>query len=404
VAGFGDVYGVDIWRNLADPALWNHPFTGVPQPFRAGYEVETAGPDGTLEVPPDALRWDVAEKRWVPVDAGTRARSKVTFDYSAFVGARWHHGQEITLADAVYSIAQGFELAYDPDKSRIEVALAFTSRPYLETLRGYRLVGDDRLEVYVDFWHFDRDSIASYASPASFGMPWEVLAALDDLVFSQRRAAYSDTAAARFNVPWISLVMSRDAGLVERTLRQLVRDGSVPVGVFEFGDRTLVTPDDASARYQAAIDWFAETGHLVISNGPFWLARYDPPAQFAELRAFRDETYPFRPGQRYLGQAEPLTIAAPADATLRIGEAGTFGVSVAGPGELALRYLLFDAATAEVVASGDGTREADGTFAITVSAEVTGGLFPGLYHLYLAASSDELALISERRVDVEVQP
>ena len=35
VAGFGDVYGVDIWRNLTDPPLWNHPFTGVPGPFRA---------------------------------------------------------------------------------------------------------------------------------------------------------------------------------------------------------------------------------------------------------------------------------------------------------------------------------------------------------------------------------
>ena len=38
------------------------------------------------------------------------------------------------------------------------------------------------------------------------------------------------------------------------------------------------------ARYEAAQDWFDEKDHLVISNGPFYLERFDPPAQFAELR------------------------------------------------------------------------------------------------------------------------
>jgi peptide/nickel transport system substrate-binding protein len=404
VAGFGDVYGIDVWRNLADPPLWNHPFTGVPQPFRARYEVETAGPSGALEVPDDALRWDVAAKRWARVAPGTTARSKVTFDYGDFVGAPWHHGEAISLADALYDVAQSFDLAYDPDRSRIEVALAFTSRPYLETLRGYRIVGDDRLEVYVDFWHFDLDSIASYASPTSFGMPWEVLAAMDDLVFAQRRAAYSDTAAARFNVPWLSLVMSRDARLVERTLRQMATRARVPEGVFEFGDRSLVSPDEALARYAAALAWFDEHGHLVISNGPFWLARYDPPAQFAELRAFRDDAYPFRPGDRYLGRSAALTIAPPSGVTLRAGHDTTLSVGVEGPGTLALRYLLFDPAVGEVVGSGEAEAGADGDFTLVIPAEVTRELFPGLHHLYLAASSDELALISERRLDVEVVP
>ena len=48
VGGFGDVYSTDIYRNLVDAPIINHPFTGLPIPFRAGFEVETAGPDGTL--------------------------------------------------------------------------------------------------------------------------------------------------------------------------------------------------------------------------------------------------------------------------------------------------------------------------------------------------------------------
>ena len=227
---------------------------------------------------------------------------------------------------------------------------------------------------------------------------------MDDLVFSQRRAAYSDTAAARFNVPWLSLVMSRDARLVERTLRQFTREGRVPEGIFDFGGRALVTPAEAQQRYQAALDWFGRTEHLVIGNGPFWLARYDPPAQFAELIAFRDGAYPFHPGEHYLGQAELIAIEAPATSELRAGEASELRVNVAAPGELELRYLLLDAATAELITSGEATREAGGVFSVTLPAEVTEGLFPGLHHLYLAASSSELALISERRVDVEVLP
>ncbi len=118
-------------------------------------------------MPADAVTWDAEAKAWVPVEPGTTAVSTVTFDYSRYLGSNWHDGQPITLADAVYSIAQGFDLAYDPDKAKIEIALAATSRPYLETFKGYRIIDDDRLEVYVDYWHFDEDTIAAYASPTS---------------------------------------------------------------------------------------------------------------------------------------------------------------------------------------------------------------------------------------------
>ena len=211
--------------------------------------METAGPSGTLEVPADAVTWDAVADAWVPVAAGTTAVSAVTYDLSKYLSSTWHDGQPITLADAFYSIAQGFDLAYDPDKSRMEVALAATSRPYLETIKGYRINDDDTVEVYVDYWHFDENMIAAYASPTSFSMPWEILAAMDDLVFEQRRAAYSDTAASRQNVPWLSLVMTRDAKLVDRTLRELGLKKTVPAGVFQVGDRSLVTEEEAVARY-----------------------------------------------------------------------------------------------------------------------------------------------------------
>jgi peptide/nickel transport system substrate-binding protein len=404
VGGFGDVYSIDLWRNLSDPAIWNDPFTGIPQPFRASYEVETAGPDGSLEVPSDAVVWDVESKAWVPVPASTEAVSKVTFDYSGYTDSVWHHGQPITMADAVYSVAQAFDRAYDPEKARIETALAVTARPYLETFKGFRLTEDDRLEAYVDYWHFDEDHIAAYANPVSFDMPWEVKAAMDDLVFEQRRAAYSDTAASRFSVPWLSLVLERDAGLVDRTLRELEREETVPAGVFDFGGRTLVTPEEAVARYEAAQEWFDDKDHLVISNGPFYLEQFDPPAQFAELVAFRDPSYPFKPGDLYRGSPPALTIdEVTADAVVP-GEDAVIGATVTGPGTLGVQYLLLDTAVGEVVVSGEAEADGEGGFTVTIPADVTGSLFPGFYQLFLAADSDALAQVTERRVDLEVLP
>ncbi len=403
VGGFGDAYSTDIWRDLYDPPLANHPFTGVPGPFRASYEVTTAGPAGTLEVPADAVTWDAASDAWVPVAAGTTARSLVTFDYSKYLGGHWHDGQPITLADAIYPIAQGFDMAYDEDKARIETALAVTARPYLETFKGFRVTPDDRLEVYVDYWHFDEGQIAGYASPTGFGMPWEVLAAMDRLVFDERRAAYSDTAAARYGVPWLSLVMRSDARLVDRTLRQM--EGEVPAGVFEFGGRSLVTQEEADARYQAAQDWMDAHDHLVISQGPYVLSRFDAPAQFAQLDAFRDPGYPFTAADFTLGEPPQLAIEPPEGVLIAMGQPAEVAVTVTGEGALALRYVLLDPATGSVVQQGTAEPGlTPGTFVVRLPADVTGQLFPGLYRLSLAASSDATALITERTVDVEVTP
>jgi len=97
------------------------------------------------------------------------------------------------------------------------------------------------------------------------------------------------------------------------------------------------------------------------------------------------------------------------------GEDATITATVSGPGGLGLSYLLVDPSVGQVVASGDaepsgaagGEDAADAAdaaeFTVTIPAEVTEALFPGSpYQLFLAASSDALARVTERRVDLEV--
>ena len=402
IGGFGDIYSADIWRNLNDPPIWNHPFSGIPMPVRVSYAVETAGPSGKLPVPPDAFLLDPQDDTWTPVGAGAEATSKVTLDYAKYFDSNWHHGQPITMADVLYAIYQGFDITYDAEKSRIERAIAITSRPFLDTFKGFRMLDENRLEVYVDFWHFQEDSIASYASPTSVSMPWEVLAAMDTLVFQKRQAAYSNTAAGRFDVPWISLVMDRDSRLVRNTLLQFVKDGHVPAGVFEVAGEQLVSVGEAQARYQAVLDWFSEHRLMVISNGPFMLTRYDPPAQFAELQAFRDPTYPFKPGDWRFGEPDLVEFASAPDASLQIGAENTFQVALGGPGSLGMRYLLFDPAEGTVLAAGEAqSGGAAGAFTVRLDRSVGDRLQPGLYQLFLAGYSDEVSTITERRIDLE---
>ncbi|MCB0062439.1 MAG: hypothetical protein KDE19_09995 [Caldilineaceae bacterium] len=404
VAGFGDIYSSDIYRQLSDPAMWNDPFTGIPEAFRIGFDVETAGPDGTLTLPDDAMRWDADAGSWATVEAGTEAISKVTFDYSKYFQAPFHHGQPISMADVIYSIYQGFDLSYNPDKARIETVLATTSRPNLETFKGFRVVDENTIEVYVDFWHFENNYIASYATPSSVGTPWELLYALDDVVFNQRRAAYSDIAAARYNVPWISLVLDRDARLVRRALLDLQRNESTPDNVFTLpgADAPLVDAATAVERYQAVLDWFDAHGHMIISNGPFFLARYDPPAQFAELTAFRDESYPFTAADLYKGIPQLISFSEIDAGTIVAGEEYAATVTLDGPGAMGIEYLFIDAANNTIIDQGDATDNGDGTFTVALNADLTNQLDLGLYNLTLAAYSDELAQMTERTLELEV--
>ena len=70
-------------------------------PSRSGRTttVKTAGPDGKLDVPADAVTWDAANGH---VGAGRgghdRRSASVTFDYSKYLGSHWHDGQPITIA------------------------------------------------------------------------------------------------------------------------------------------------------------------------------------------------------------------------------------------------------------------------------------------------------------------
>ncbi len=398
VGGFTDIYSIDIWRNLVDPPLWKHPFTGVPIPFRATFSVNTAGPSSKLSVPGSAVMWDSASKSWQSVPAGTQATSRAVFNYGKYFGAKWHDGQPITMANVLYEWYQAFDLVYNPEKAKIEFASATTGKPYRDTFRGLRILNDTSVEVYVDYWHFEPSYIAEYAQPAGFSMPWHVLAAMDKLVFEsgRPRAAYSNIAAEKFGVPWISLVENTHSLLVKEALSNFISTKYVPENVFTVGGKKYASVEDSVNGYRAAIDWFDKNKNMVVSNGPFQLTRFDPPSQSAELTAYRDPSYPFKAGDWYFGQPRLVEITGVRGGPLTIGSDTKFDVQVAGPGNIELRFVVVDPAQASEIYRGETKQAIEGTFSLQIPSTATARLRSGQYQLVLTAFSDQLSYVSER--------
>ena len=81
-------------------------------------------------------------------------------------------------------------------------------------------------------------------------------------------------------------------------------------------------------------------------------------------------------------------------------------VTVEGPGALSLRYSLVDPSAADAESSHRGQRRRHGrptaNSLVEIGADVTALLFPSVYQLYLLASSDELARVTERVVDLPI--
>ncbi len=297
VGGHVDSYSSDIWKAVHDPCMWNHPFSGLPQPFRWSYTVETEGPSVTMTVPPDAFVWNAASNRWETVGPDVTAKSKVTFDLSRYIGTKWHHNQTITWADVLYTLSQTWEIAYDMDKSAIESGISATQSESLKPFKGFRIVGND-LEVYVDYWHFSDDYIADFACLGGH-YPWEVLAAMDNVVFEDKALMYSERASESLGVPWMSVNLKDHASLVNGALDDL--DYSDLANIFTVSGTVYATESDLAERVDAAQDWFNEHRNLVISDGPFYLNEFNASEGYANLSAFRDSDYPFSKGDWYYG-------------------------------------------------------------------------------------------------------
>jgi len=289
VMGLSDKYSRQIWGIISDPITFKNPFTGKTFPVRADWNVETAGPNGKLNLPDDAIMWDPVEQQWKKVPPGTQATSKVRFNFKF---SDWHNGQKMDMKDIIHSLYFTMEWGTQIDENDKTFDVEFTpiASQAVQTIIGIKPVDEDTIDVYVNYWHFDEDEIADWAAIWS-PMPWEITAAMEQAVIDGK-ASFSRSGATNKNVSWISLIIPNDAKMIQSYLNEFSEKKYIPKSLESF--ETDFNYFDN--RYMASSDWVKAHNHAVISNGPFYLSAYSPESRTIIVNAFDDETYPFKLG------------------------------------------------------------------------------------------------------------
>lgn len=289
VMGFSDSYSRQIWNILSDPISFPHPFTGEILPIRGNWTIQTAGPDGVLDIPDDAIIWSPEDQEWTQVSPNATAISKVTFDLKF---SNWHDGQKMDMNDVLHSLYFTIEWGTQTDENDKTFDTEFTPRAAqaIQTLIGVRVIDEDTLEVYVDYWHFDENEIADWASLWNT-MPWEIYSAMEQAVIDGK-VSFSRSGATSKNISWVSLIIPKDAMIIKEYLDEFKTKKYIPPPLKQLEDNFGYFNE----RYSASSDWIAENKNAIISNGPFYLKAYSPESRTITVNAFDDESYPFRAG------------------------------------------------------------------------------------------------------------
>jgi len=403
IRGFQDVYSTNIGNIVVDPGVWPDPHTGTYIPIRSTFVVNTTGPTGKLPVPADAETWDYLNHKWTTLGSGVQATSKVTFTYKL---SNWHHNLtnlsatniKMAQADTRYALymslewsTQGAEGAAD---LRYDSEYAGVMTTWVDNFVGAKFIGNDKVEVYTNYW-FPEDSYIAAFSSIFPGYPWEVLFTAERVVMA-KQAAWSKSVAKAIGKPWLDFVAPA-AGLPEmKTNLTQMQTGNIlpdagkngttgsPLLYFDTANRTL--------RYNALQTWVAAKNHFLVSNGPFYFDTTDRVANQDILKAFRDATYPFKPGDwGFLVPVGTPEITTEAPSSVVIGKDAVINVKVTisgNPSSAAdVIYLVLDS-SANVVLSGKGTATSIiGTFEILLNSTQTAKFNPGGYSLSIIAYS-----------------
>lgn len=289
IGGLSDSYSRQIWSIISDPVTFPHPFTGEILPIRGDWKVESAGPDGKLDLPDDAIIWDPNTHQWKNVPPDAQAISKVTFDLKF---SKWHNGQKMDMNDILYSLYFTEEWGTQTDENDKTFDSEYTPRAAqsVDTLIGIRPIDEDTIEVYVDFWHFDEAEIAEWAALWS-SMPWEIMSAMETGVIDGK-ISFSRSGATSKDVNWVSLIIPNDANLIRNYLDKFKQEQYIPAPLKELDSNFKYFND----RYSASSEWIVKNNHAIISNGPYYLKSYSPESRTISVSAFDDDSYPFKKG------------------------------------------------------------------------------------------------------------
>jgi peptide/nickel transport system substrate-binding protein len=380
IAGFVDSSSQQIWGAISDPGSFKNPYTGYTIPVRSSWEVHAKGPLDKFDVPPDAIWWDTTKQKWAQVGAGAKATSEVTFHLKF---GNWHNKMPMDMNDVLYGIYFMYQWGAGPANGTITFDSEYSPKANqaAKTLVGVRVIGNDTIEVYQNYWHFDSGEIADSAQvwPA---MPWEMLYSMEKAV-TEGKLAFSRSDAVSKNIGWMSLIIPNDAKVIQANLEDFANEKSVPPALASVGDLKYF-----ESRYNASASWIGEHGHAVISNGPFYLDSYLPDARKITIKAFDDSTYPFAAG--YWKKFEEISM--PQIKSVQVPTSVSAGTRLDIPVLVtpnATVYYYFTNQQGKIIDDGKQHVSQNGSMKITLLPEKTRNLESGANDIQMFVVSDD---------------
>jgi peptide/nickel transport system substrate-binding protein len=306
--GFNDTYSLNIAQPLYDAATFESPVSAINTSNRTIFDLDTLeskvekvgeGEDvsfvGLLDVPANALKYDALTNAWKPVGEGVKAFSKCTY---TFAYGKWHDGTPQSLADILYM--QGFVEEWiskdGEDDKEFEDAYSSKLKPSNDIIKGWVLNEDGSITTYFNYnFPPSQQRVAAQGAPSwtvtasgqGIGVSWTVIEALAHMVAegSKSGTEWSFSSQSHNEVDVLIPACVED---IKAKLQDLLDEGHVPAYV-----KGYMTEKQAKEAYANSIAFIENYGHAFISNGMFWLEKYDPVSNFMQLTANRDPSYPY---------------------------------------------------------------------------------------------------------------
>ncbi len=431
--GFADQYSSTISKPCSDMEYSANPVTGMFEPLRASHknfktDFEFQGDTmvGKISVPSEAVLWNAKTQKWdnsvVFVDKGdgsydyaprtdkpeySKSIATATFTYKY---SKWHSGRMMDINDFRYAVAAGYDWSVkkgENDKT-YEESYAATVAPNNTRLKGIIFNKDGSFTTFGDsYYPMDPVYNASLICPSLMVeasnyatiVNWEILEAIRGLVIDGKYVVNSNG-----DFTEIDVIAEKCVADIKAKLQEYIASKHVPACLEGF-----VKPEEAVKNYEKALAFIDKYGHAFISNGAFFVEKYDAANNSLILSATSDEGYPFAKGEF----AKRYTTSFARINQVKVGE---FKKGADLNVTITVAEVAFPANTAKAAAKanvklslvGDkdyvyqGKAAKAGVYTVTIPAKDIEGLKAGTYTLVAeAALGTEAGAVSTAKLIVQ---
>jgi peptide/nickel transport system substrate-binding protein len=430
VLGSNWIWDAGVQNTTRGAAFMPDPYTGLAWPLRlesVAMTVKTGLPIAqnlgwitldtadTITVPADAWAdWDATTQTFIPAGDGVEAKARVvvTFPADMFDTVKWHDGSNLSVADFVMALIMSFDPA-KPESAIYDEAQAAVLDSFLAVFKGYKIDSTDPLvvEYYTDLTYPDAELIVPqiwpiYSGNGSGEAGWSIIAVANDAEASGE-LAYSPDKAGTNEVEQTSFVGGPSLDILSAHLATLAAASTIPYAPTM---SAYLTADEAATRYANLAAWYTAHGHYWVGTGPYYLDVADTTGKTAVVKQFAD--FPDL-SDRWAAFSAPKLAETTLDgpSTVSIGQDAVFTATVAvqETGDVyptdevkQVKFLVYDA-TGATVYVGEGVSNGDGTYTLTIPADVTSTLEAGAGRIEVAAVLGPVAIPAFTSLDYVVQ-